>query len=395
MPSASKALPIPKLPVFGWQTFAGDNRAPLPTLLDLPGLVFTTSGRAAIGLALKALGVGPGDRVLLPTYHCTTMVAPAVAAGARPVYYPITSSGSADLAALEGLDTAGVRAMLAVHYFGFPQPLGEVRAFCDRRGITLIEDCAHALFGETDGRTVGSWGDLAIASLTKFFPVPEGGCLVSTRRPLNGVGLKRREALAEVRSLANMVETGVDHDRLWGLNTVLSMAFGVRNSFLHRRRAESSNGVDAPRTTESELLAQFDQRLADHRPTRVCRWLARRASRERIVTRRRENYAYLARRFEHFPGARPLLPELPPTAVPYVFPLWVENPDGRYALLKAERFPVFRWDWLWPGTPALPGDHGLPWSRHVFQLPCHQDLSREHLDALVDRLGRTFERVKP
>jgi hypothetical protein len=90
-----------------------------------------------------------------------------------------------------------------------------------------------------------------------------------------------------------------------------------------------------------------------------------------------------------------LLPELPPTAVPYVFPLWVENPDGRYSLLKAERFPVFRWDWLWPGTPALPGDHGLPWSRHVFQLPCHQDLSREHLDALVDRLGRTFERVKP
>ncbi|KAA3414376.1 hypothetical protein F1715_11695, partial [Streptococcus pneumoniae] len=51
----------------------------------------------------------------------------------------------------------------------------------------------------------------------------------NTRRPLNGVGLKRREALAEVRSLANMVETGVDHDRLWGLNTVLSMAFGVRN----------------------------------------------------------------------------------------------------------------------------------------------------------------------
>lgn len=392
MPSVPDALSIPKLPVFGWQTFAADGTVPLPTLLDLPGLVFTTSGRAAIGLALKALGVGPGDRVLLPTYHCTTMVAPAVAAGARPAYYPITGSGGADLVALEGLDTAGVRAMLAVHFFGFPQPLKQVRAFCDRRGIALIEDCAHALFGESDGHTVGSWGDLAVASLTKFFPVPEGGCLVSTRRPLDGMGLKPREVLAEVRSLANMVETGVDHDRLWGLNTVLKLVFGLRKGLLSRRR-KSPNGIDAPCTSESELLAQFDRRLADYQPTRVCRWLARRAARARVVAGRRENYAYLAERLEDFPGARPLLPELPPTAVPYVFPLWVEDPDRRYAALKAERFPVFRWNWLWPGTPALPDEHGLLWSRHVFQLPCHQDLSREHLDALVDRLGRIFDRA--
>ncbi len=394
MPSVPDTLPIPKLPVFGWQTFAGDGPAPLPSLLDLPGLVFTTSGRAAIGLALKTLGVGPGDPVLLPTYHCTTMVAPAVAAGARPVYYPITGSGGADLAALEGLDTTGVRAMLAVHFFGFPQPLKDVRSFCDRRGIAIIEDCAHALFGETDGRTVGSWGDLAIGSFTKFFPVPEGGCLVSARRPLNGVGLKPRKALAEVRSLANMVEMGVDHDRLWGLNTVLSLAFGLRKGLLPRRR-EAPNGIDPPCTSESELLAQFDRRLADHRPTRVCRWLVGRASRGRIVIRRRENYAHLAERLKNISGARPLLPELPPAAVPYVFPLWVENPDRRYAALKAERFPVFRWDWLWPGTPALPGDHGLLWSKHVFQLPCHQDLSREDVDVLVDRLRRIFERAEP
>lgn len=392
MPSVPDTLPIPKLPVFGWRTFAGDGPAPLPTVLDLPGLVFTTSGRAAIGLALKTLGVGPGDRVLLPTYHCTTMVAPAVAAGARPLYYPITGSGAPDLAALERLDTTGVRTLLAVHFFGFPQPLREVRAFCDRRGIALIEDCAHALFGEADGRPVGSWGDLAIASLTKFLPVPEGGCLVSTRRPLNGAGLKPREALAEVRSLANMVEAGVEHDQLWGLNTLLALAFGLRKGLVSRRR-DFPNGTDTPCTSESELLAQFDRRLADHRPTRVCRWLARRASRRRIVTARRDNYAYLAKRFENFPGAWPLLPELPPAAAPYVFPLWVENPDRRYAALKAERFPVFRWDWLWPGTPALPGDHGLLWSKHLFQLPCHQDLSRQHLDALVDRLGRIFDRV--
>ncbi len=118
----------------------------MPCLLDSPRLSFTTSGRAAIALALQALGVGSGDRVLVPTYHCPTMVAPAVHVGARPVFYPLRSSG-ADLAFLEALDLTGVRAILATHYFGLPQPMAELRRFCDRKGIALIEDCAHALFG--------------------------------------------------------------------------------------------------------------------------------------------------------------------------------------------------------------------------------------------------------
>jgi hypothetical protein len=320
------------------------------------------------------------------------MVAPAVAAGARPLYYPINSAGRPALEALNSFDTAGVRAILVAHLFGFHQSLAEVRAFCNARGIALIEDCAHALFGEIDGHTVGNLGDVAIGSLTKFFPVPEGGCLVSTRHALSGIALGPRGIMAEVKALANILEVSVDHDRLGGLNKPLAFAFRLKKIF-SRVGPHSPGGADSPPTSESELLTRLDRPEDQQQLARICRWIVHRAGRERIVNERRNNYAYLLERFARFPGARPLFPELPPAVVPYVFPLWVDDPQPRYALLKAERFPVFRWDWLWPGTPSIPGDYGTLWSKHVFQLPCHQDLSREHLDTLVERLAGIFKKA--
>jgi len=61
-------------------------------------------------------------------------------------------------------------------------------------------------------------------------------------------------------------------------------------------------------------------------------------------------------------------------AVPYVFPLWVNDADRVYHSLRALALPVFRWDRIWPDTPTLADDVGPSWSQHVLQLLCHQDL---------------------
>ena len=169
-------LKVPRLPIFGWSTIQRGQVSSLPSVLDIPNLVWTSSGRAAIAFALREMGVGVGDRILIPTYHCPTMVAPIVAAGAQPLFYPISESGAPQLERIAALDLSAVRGMIAAHYFGLPQSMQLVRAFCDQHGILLIEDCAHAMFGKADGQAIGTWGDYAIASLTKFFPVLEGGC---------------------------------------------------------------------------------------------------------------------------------------------------------------------------------------------------------------------------
>ena len=146
----------PRLPVLGWSAFAGERAAPTHGVLSNPHRRYTTSGRAAIALALRVLGIRPGNKVLVPTYHCPTMIAPVVRAGAQPMFYPITATGGIDLEWLQRADLVGARAMLAAHYFGIPQPMSEVRAFCDSYRIALIEDCAHAFFGLSDGAAVGA-----------------------------------------------------------------------------------------------------------------------------------------------------------------------------------------------------------------------------------------------
>jgi hypothetical protein len=219
-------LGLPRLPVLGWAAFSGARTAPLPSVLELPGVILTSSGRAAIALALRSLGLRNGDRVLVPTYHCPTMVAPIVAAGAKPAFYPIDPTGAPWLDAITKT-THGVRAMIVAHYFGLPQRMSTVREFCDERGIVLIEDCAHAMFGEVEGRPAGSFGDFAIASLTKFFPTTDGGCLVASGRYEPAEVLRPRSLRDEIKTAANVVEMGVEQRRLHGLNTLFDAAFRI------------------------------------------------------------------------------------------------------------------------------------------------------------------------
>ena len=79
---------------------------------------------------------------------------------------------------LENKITRQTRAVLIIHYFGFPQPIHKIREICNKKDVLLIEDCAHALFSSHGEEAIGSEGDLAIFSLRKTLPLPEGGGLL-------------------------------------------------------------------------------------------------------------------------------------------------------------------------------------------------------------------------
>lgn len=383
---------IPRLPVLGWASFGGARRAKLPSVLQNPHVLFTTSGRAAIALALQALAVAPRDRVLVPSFHCPTMIAPVVSTGAEPVFYPITEAGSVDIDYLQRLDLGRVRAILAAHYFGLPQPMSRLRRFCDEHGIALIEDCAHAFFGTSEGKPIGGWGDFAIASLTKFFPVSEGGCLVSATRPLDGFVLESRPFIHQLKTLASAVEIGTTHGRFPGLNWLLRFAFELER-IVRRRRADAPAEMRNEGDDDGEPGYEYDESIIGSRITRGTQWIVTLVHRERIVALRRRNYMLLADLLADAPNATPHLGDLPEGAVPYVFPLRVQHPDPRYQALRAARVPLFRWDQVWPGTPSIRGDQGLAWSHEIFQLGCHQDMTEADVHALADTVRRVFAEV--
>lgn len=374
----NRSTPIPRLPVLDWQTFTGLRQSSLPCLLNLPGAKYTNSGRASILIALEMFGIGQGDQVLVPTYHCPTMITPIIKVGAEPIFYPLNPDGSADLRWIATQDISRVRVILAAHFFGLPQAMSALRAWCDSQQIKLIEDCAHSLFGSSDGRPVGSWGHLAIASLTKFLPLPEGGCLVNNVGLPNFPQLGRPGLKAQIKAAFDIVHAGVNHGRIKGIRSTLEFLL----SLLKMGRQPVAAPVDDEVSNASSAL-EFNLGPTHQTLTLACRWIAMLAPRQRIVEKRRQQYRFFAQAFQDCEFARPLVNELPDGAAPYVFPLWVDEPDPGYFELRRLGFPVSRWDRLWPHVSRIPRDFGQEWSHHILQLACHQDLTPDELNRMV------------
>jgi dTDP-4-amino-4,6-dideoxygalactose transaminase len=381
--------PIPRLPTFDWDTFSGPKEASTPCLLTLPKARYTVSGRASILLALEMLNIGPGDKVLVPTYHCPTMIAPVVALGAQPIFYPIESNGAPDLQWIKQHHDTNIRGMLAAHFFGLPQPLAAIRHWCDQQGVRLIEDCAHSLFGMSGDRAVGLWGDLAIASLTKFLPVPEGGCLVNNLATGPLPVLHKRTFNGQIKAAFDIIHAGVTYGRLTGLGRLVNGASQVR-SLLKPMPNRPGLPPDGHHDDVADDNVNIDLPQAHQELTTTSRWVAQHAPRGRIVQRRRENYTFFTQTLSGLAGVRPLLPRLPDHCAPYVFALWVDQPDPGYAELRRLGFPVSRWDRLWPTVPALEGDFGTTWAHHVLQLACHQDLTSKELNHMAASLKQIF-----
>jgi len=315
------------------------------------------------------------------------MVAPAEAVGARPVFYPITAAREPDLQWLREQRFEGRVAMLAAHFFGLPIPLTEVRRWCDERNIVLIEDCAHAFFGNHAGTPVGATGDYAVASLPKFFPVLEGGMLASRRHRVAAQSLPKPAWVFELKGAWNLFEAAAESGsgRVRSVATLASRVFARRGTARAAAAPSVAQEDVSPEQVRREGLS--DELLRPMRLRRLEAWLIEHSHRRRIEQNRRSNYQRLAQLLIAR-GVQVLYPELDAGAVPYVLPVYVPDPDRTYGMLRAARIPAYRWDRYWPGAISTAEDLGRRWGHHVLQLSCHQDLGPQDLRAVADLISR-------
>lgn len=144
--------------------------------------IAVANGSVALDAAVAALGLGPGDEVILPTFTIISCAAAVVRAGATPVLVdsdPMT--WNMDLAQVEAKITPRTRAVMAVHIFGLPVDMEALLSITESRGIKVIEDAAQ-MHGQTcHGRPCGSFGDLSTFSFypNKHITTGEGGIIVT------------------------------------------------------------------------------------------------------------------------------------------------------------------------------------------------------------------------
>ena len=154
--------------------------AALKAHLQAPAVVALNSCTAGLHVGLVALGIGPGDEVIVPamTFCATANVVEHV--GARPVLVDVRPDTlTLDPDAARAAITPRTRVLLPVHYAGHPAEMDELDALAERHGLAVFEDAAHAIATRYKGRRVGSRSSLAAFSFyaTKNLTTVEGGCL--------------------------------------------------------------------------------------------------------------------------------------------------------------------------------------------------------------------------
>jgi dTDP-4-amino-4,6-dideoxygalactose transaminase len=174
-----------------WGQYLGPHVPALEALLaevhGVPHAVTCSSGTLAVEVALRALGVGPGDEVVLGAYDYEPNFLTVHQLGATPVLVDISPvNGCVDPAALESAIGPETKAILVSHLHGGLVPMSRVMEIATRRGTRVVEDAAQVSGATVEGRPAGSWGDVGVLSFggSKLLTAGRGGAILTRHADL-------------------------------------------------------------------------------------------------------------------------------------------------------------------------------------------------------------------
>jgi dTDP-4-amino-4,6-dideoxygalactose transaminase len=154
--------------------------------LGVPHALAVGSGTGALHTALAALGVGPGQEVIVPAYMWVAVISAIVNLGAIPVLADINDTFGIDPDDVPRRITSRTQGIIAVHMSGGQSDVTRVAKIARDRGLFLLEDCAQANGASINGQKVGTFGDMGIFSfqMNKNMTAGEGGCVVTRDKRL-------------------------------------------------------------------------------------------------------------------------------------------------------------------------------------------------------------------
>jgi dTDP-4-amino-4,6-dideoxygalactose transaminase len=299
--------------------------------------VAVNSGTSALLLALVALGIGPGEEVIVPSFSFAATANAVVLAGARPVFVDVEPTHYClDPSAVEAAVTARTAAVVPVHLYGHPAAMGRIVDVAARHGLAVVEDAAQAHLATLDERPVGTFGAVAAFSFypTKNMTSGEGGMVVCADETI-----ARRVRL-------------------------------LRNQGMERRYANEIVGYNMRMT---DLHAAIGRVQLERLPERTAQ--------------RRGNAAFLDRALT---GAGLVVPQTAPGAAPVWHQYTVRVPDrdrvrdrladrgvrtGVYYPTPIHRLPAYALELDLPATEQAAAE--------VLSLPVHPALSQAQLDHVV------------
>jgi dTDP-4-amino-4,6-dideoxygalactose transaminase len=161
--------------------------AELANYIGTKEAVLCSSWTAGVSMLYHAMGVKPGDEIIVPSHTAFPSVEPMIHRGAKPVFVDIDETYCLDVDLIETSITPRTVGILPVHLYGHPANLDRVLAVANKQGFWVVEDCAQAFGAQFNGQPVGSIG---LAGAFSFFPsknltvMGDGGCIMTNNGAL-------------------------------------------------------------------------------------------------------------------------------------------------------------------------------------------------------------------
>jgi dTDP-4-amino-4,6-dideoxygalactose transaminase len=192
-----------------------DFEAAFAKYLGLNHVISCANGTDSLEILMQAMGIGPGDEVIVPAHSWISTSESVSAIGARPVFVDTDPNYfTIDVQQIEAAITPNTKAIIPVHLYGHPADMPFIMQLANKYGLKVIEDCAQSHGAEIEGKMVGTFGDAASFS---FYPGKNLGAYGDA-----GAMATHDATLAEkARMIANHGQITKHHHRIEGRNSRL------------------------------------------------------------------------------------------------------------------------------------------------------------------------------
>lgn len=302
---------------------------------------YTFKARGAIFHYLMALPRSTRREVLLPSYHCPTIVYAIRRAGYIPRYYGVLEDLTIDLNSFRNALGPQTAAALIINYFGFPTDCSKVRELTHAEGAYLLEDCSHSFLKANPLQMTGGRGDASVFALWKLIPSGAGGLVTvnneSVKLPEICTSVGTRTWLRGVKRLLDQVIDSLAFRPAKGKRgTIDNINIQTQAGGTPVRGEESNLDVEEIRLHYPDLAEDFETRIPA-----IQKLILTHTELQRVAAARRANYLTLLHELEGCREVKPLFGTLPDTVVPWCLPIRIKDRSQFDFRMRRRGVPLF------------------------------------------------------
>ncbi len=363
------------------------------TLKSLPGFEHVRhalNGRSAIYGPCRQIPDSAGNTVLIPAFHCPTVVSPVLAVGYKVRFYGVEENLSINLNQIRDELSPKVAAIIVIDYFGFSQDISDLEKICAANDTLLIRDCSHSFLQTNPIRLAGQTSDIVTYSFWKLIPSMLGGGIFDRHNLIRESQMRRRMSLRDRVVVWKQIgeQAVVNMDESWVKRVLLR---------LEEARVAGKQAPIEPAYNELSVedVYPFDVDSIDVINPWICRHIIRHADLSAIAAARRDNYETWNSGLITSSSLHKLKPILGTDVCPWAYPVLLNDRVSIEFELRDLGVPFFTFgEKLHPfvdesgfaSTSAYEGTHQL--TNNMICFSVHQGLSKSEIAGAVEIVNR-------